>query len=70
MVRVEGATEPILSVDLQASDLSWFGDRLGERAERTGLIQGSVGAMTVVERFELAEHVQQVSLVPYEGAVE
>jgi hypothetical protein len=32
-VLVEGFAESILSADLQARDLGWFGDRLGQRAE-------------------------------------
>jgi hypothetical protein len=70
LVFVKGSAESILSMDLQAQDLPWLGDRFGQRAQRSGLIQGPVRPMPVVERLELAQGVEQVALVPDEGAVQ
>src|SRR3954452_16273876 len=68
LVLVKGSGEPILSADLQTQDLLWF-DPFGKWSERCGLIQGAVGPVPVVERFELAQCVQKVALVPDQGAV-
>jgi magnesium-transporting ATPase (P-type) len=40
LVFVKGAAESILSMDVQVQDLPWLGDRFGQRAQRSGLIQG------------------------------
>jgi hypothetical protein len=42
----------------------------GQRAQRSGLIQGPVRAMPVVERLELPQGVEQMALLPDEGAVQ
>jgi hypothetical protein len=69
LVFVKGAAESILSMDVQVQDLPWLGDRFGQWAQRSGLIQGPVRPMPVVERLELAQRVEQMALVPDEGAV-
>jgi hypothetical protein len=48
LVFVKGAAESILSMDVQVQDLPWLGDRFGQRAQRSGLIQGPVRPMLVV----------------------
>ena len=57
-------------MDVQVQDLPWLGDRFGQWAQRRGLIQGPVRSMLVVGRLELAQGVEQMALVPYEGAVQ
>jgi hypothetical protein len=66
---VRGAAEWILSMDVQVQDLPWLGDRFGQRAQGSGLIQGPVRSMLVVERLEVAQGVEQMALVSFEGAV-
>jgi hypothetical protein len=48
LVFVKGAAESILSMDVQVQDLPWLGDRFGQRAQRSGVIQGLVRPMLVV----------------------
>jgi hypothetical protein len=67
---VKGAAESILSMGVQVQDLLWLGDWFGQRAQRSGLIQGPVRTMLVVARLELALGVEQMALVSYEGAVQ
>jgi hypothetical protein len=66
---VKGAAESISSMDVQVQDLPWLGDRFGQWAQGSGLIQGPVPPMLVVERLEVAQGVEQMALVPFEGAV-
>jgi hypothetical protein len=47
-------------MDVQVQDLSWVGDRFGQWAQWSGLIQGPVRPMPVVKRLELAQGVQQM----------
>jgi hypothetical protein len=61
LVLVKGSAESVSSTYLQMSDLCWFVDRLGEWAERSGLAQGPVWSMAVVEGLELAERVEEVA---------
>jgi hypothetical protein len=56
-VLVKGSAEVVSAVDLQVADVSWRADRLGYRAERSGVLQRSVRSMLVVEGLELAERV-------------
>ena len=70
LVLVEGSAESVPSRDFQTSDLCWFVYRSGEWSERSGLAQSSVRAMPAVEGLELAERVEQVALVPDQGAVQ
>ncbi|MET7356495.1 hypothetical protein ABZT42_54185, partial [Streptomyces mirabilis] len=41
-VLVKGSAEAVSAVDLQVADVSWRADRLGYRAERSGVLQRSV----------------------------
>lgn len=70
LILMQGSAEPVLSVDLQVHDLSWSGGRFRQRAERGGLAKGPVRPMPAAERFELAERVQEVALVPAQGAIQ
>jgi hypothetical protein len=70
LVLVKGSAKPVSSVDFQVSDLSWFADRFGQRAERSRLMQGPMRPMPVVEGLVPAQGVQQVALVPYEDPVQ
>jgi hypothetical protein len=54
LVLAKGAAEPISPTDLQVSDLPWFDDRCGQRAEWGGLIQRSVRPVPVVVQLEFA----------------
>lgn len=56
-VLVKGSAEAVSAVDVQVADVSWRADRLGFRAERSGVLQRSVRSMLVVEGLELAERV-------------
>lgn len=56
-VLVKGSAEAVSAVDLQVADVSWRADRLGYRAERSGVLQRSVRSMLVVKGLELAERV-------------
>src|ERR1019366_7827609 len=70
---VEGLSsdaESILSADLHARDLAWFGDRFGQRAARGCLSQSPVRPVPVAGRLVLAQSVQEVALVPDQGAIE
>jgi hypothetical protein len=58
------------TVPVQVQDLPWLGDRFGQWAQRSGLMQGPVRPMFVVERLEVAQGVEQMALVPDEGAVQ
>lgn len=58
-VLVKGSAEAVSAVDLQVADVSWRADRLGYRAERSGVLQRSVRSMLVVQGLELAERVAQ-----------
>jgi hypothetical protein len=45
------------------------GDVAGQRAQRRGLLQGSVRPVGVAEVFVLPQHGHEVALVPYQGPV-
>ena len=70
VVFVKDAVESISSSDGELVQLLCFGDWLGEWAKGSCGMQGAVGSVVVVERFEFAQGVQQVGLVKDEGAVE
>src|SRR4051812_32661547 len=69
LVFVEYAAESVSSADVEVVELLWFGDRIGGRPERRA-VQGAVVPVLVVVGLELAECVEQVGLVPDQGAVE
>jgi hypothetical protein len=54
VVLVEDAAETITSSDGEAVQLAWFGDRLGEWASWSCVVQGAVCPVVVVELFEFA----------------
>jgi hypothetical protein len=53
LVFVEDAVETISPMDVQVPDLSWLGDRSGQRTQRCGLNHGPLRPVSIVERFEL-----------------
>jgi hypothetical protein len=70
VVFVKDAAESISPSDGELVQFLCFGDRLGEWAKGSCGVQGAVGSVVVVERFEFAQGVQQVGLVKDGGAVE
>jgi hypothetical protein len=67
---MEDAAESITPVDVEAVESVRLGDRFGDLQQGRRAVQGAVGPMLVVERFELGERVEQVGLVPDQGALE
>ena len=67
---MEDAVEAIWPMDVQVPDLDGLGDWFGQRVQRCGVGQGPVRAVSIVERFELAQRMEQMALVPNEGAVQ
>uniref|UniRef100_A0AAU2VFD8 DDE Tnp4 domain-containing protein n=1 Tax=Streptomyces sp. NBC_00003 TaxID=2903608 RepID=A0AAU2VFD8_9ACTN len=70
LVLVDHSAEAVASAYVQAGDLSGVGDGFGECAQRRGCLQGTVGAVLVVELLVLAQDMPQVVPVPDQGAVE
>jgi hypothetical protein len=68
LVFVEYAAESVSSEDVELVESIWFGERIGGQPEGRAA-QGSVVPVLVVEGLELAERLQQVRLVPDQGAV-
>jgi hypothetical protein len=66
---MEDAAEPVSSEDVKLIESAWFGEWLGGRPQRRA-VQAPVGAVFVIEVFEFAQCVQQMVLVPDQGAVE
>jgi hypothetical protein len=50
-------------------ELIQVGDAIGQRAQRRGLVQGSVRPVLVAEIRVLAQHDHQMPLIPYQGPV-
>ena len=69
LVLVQGAAESISSPDGQLVQLGWFG-RLGEWLQGCREVQGAVWPMLVEELLVFAECVQEMGLVPDQGAVQ
>jgi hypothetical protein len=69
-VNVEDPAQPLVSSDVQVGDLVRISDRRRQRKQRPGVRDALVGPVVVVEHFEFAQGVQQVVLVPDQGAVE
>ena len=69
-VLVEEAAESVVSTDVKAVEAVRVGDWVGEWLQGSCAVQGAVRSMLVVDRLELVERVEQVGLVPDEGAVE
>jgi hypothetical protein len=51
-------------------ELIQVGDVIGQRAQRRGLVQGSVRPVPVVEVLVLAQHDHQMPMIPYQGPVQ
>jgi hypothetical protein len=69
-VLVEGAAESVVSPDVEVVESAGIGDRLRSWAQGCCAVKGAVRAVFVVERFELAQCVQQVGAVLDQGAVQ
>jgi hypothetical protein len=69
-VLVQDTFESVVSADVEVGDPVRIGDRFGQSAQRCGLAKASVGAVPVAELLELAQRVQEVVLVPDQGAVQ
>jgi hypothetical protein len=68
LVFVEYAAESVSSADVELVESAWFDEGVGRGPEGRAF-QGAVGSVFVVEGLELAECVEQVCLVPDQGAV-
>jgi hypothetical protein len=70
LVLVEYAAEPVMSVDVEVVESGRVDDRIWPWAWWSGTVKGTVGPVPVEERFELAQCLQQVRVVPDQGAVQ
>ena len=70
MVLVEYAAQPRTPADVESADLGRISDWLWQRLPRPGVAEPLVRPMGVVELLVLVQGVEQVSLIPDEGAVE
>jgi len=70
LVFVGEAAEAIASADVQVRDRGWIDDRLGQRAQWTGIRDAPMRPMMVVVSFVLAQGAQEMRLVPDRHAVE
>ena len=66
---VEDAVEAVPSVDVKAGGGAGLGDRRGQRVQWPGVRDSLVRPMGVVEMLGLTQSVEQVPLVPDQGAV-
>ncbi len=70
LVLVEGAAEAVASSYVEVGDGARVGDRRWQGVQRAGVCDALVGPVGVVVLFELAQGVEQVALVPDQGAVQ
>lgn len=70
MVLVEDASEAVVAADVEVGELDRVSGWFGEGAAWGGAVEGSVGAVLVVELFVLVQGVPEVVLVPDGGAVQ
>ena len=70
LVLVEDAAESFASSDVAVVGLPWTGVRSRRWLEGAGVVDALVGSMGIVVCFELPQCVEQVVLVPDQGAVE
>jgi hypothetical protein len=70
LVLVEDAAEAVTSVDRQMGNPVRIGDRFGQRREWPGVHDALMRPVSVVEGLELAQRVQQMSLVEDQRPVE
>jgi hypothetical protein len=69
-VLVEGAAEVVTSAYVEVGELLRIGDRWGQGVQWSGACDALVGPVRVVVLLELAQGVEQVVLVPDQGAVQ
>ena len=70
LVLVEDAAEAVASSYVEVGDGVRVGDRRWQSVQRAGVCDALVGPVGVVVLFELAQGVEQVALVPDQGAVQ
>ena len=68
-VFVGDAAESVVSVDVEVVESPCFGDRGRQWAQGRRAVQRAVGTMPVVEELEFTERVEEVRVVPDQGAV-
>src|SRR5258706_10497571 len=64
LVLVKDAPETIASADVEPGDLVRIGGRCGQRTRRSGVGDGLMWPVVVVEVFEFVQGAQEVLLVP------
>jgi hypothetical protein len=69
LILPQDAAETVASADGQPGEAVRVGDRFGQRLHLPGVGDALVGTVFVVERLEFAERVQEMPLVPDQGAV-
>ena len=69
-VLVQDAGESVLSPDVEVIQSARICDRFRSWAQGCCTVQGPMGAVPVVEQLELPQCVQQVGLIPEQGAVQ
>jgi len=70
LVLVEDAAKAVLSADIKTGGGNRCGDRRRQSAQRLGVGDALVRPVRVIELLELPQRVEQVRLVPDQGAVE
>jgi hypothetical protein len=70
LILVKDAAEAIASSYVEAGYLVRVGDLCRQRVQRACVGDALVGAVSVVELFELVQGVEQVPLVPDQAAVQ
>ena len=69
-VLVQDATQSVCLPDLAVVESAGIDDRFRSGPQWRGALPVTVGSVIVVERFELAQRLQQVGVVPDQGPVE
>lgn len=69
-VLVEGATKVVTSAYAEVGELLRIGDRWGQGVQWSGACDALVGPVGVVVLLELARGLEQMVLVPEQGAVQ
>ena len=69
-VFVQDAAEAVASSHVESGYPVGIGELGGQWVERPGVCDALVWTVSVIEVFELPQGVQQVSLVPDQGAVQ
>jgi hypothetical protein len=70
LVLMEEAAEVGVSVDVEPGDAHGIDDGCGQRMQWSGIVDALMRPVGVVEPLELSQGVDQVALIPDQGAVE